>query len=150
MQHEKFQKFSGGACPRTPLELSWFLNQHQISSAEKHTLEKTWKLCPPLLKFLATPLPSLVVDEKNLVIGFAPPPPLTLEMLPPSLGVWEHRALQLLLALKTRFCLKNKKGFTSAETSAPRTPQPGKAALKGPVNSQYVVLFTQRMIKVPN
>ena len=28
---------------------------------------------PPLLKFLATPLPSLVVDEEYLVIGFAPP-----------------------------------------------------------------------------
>ena len=32
----------------------------------------------------------------------------------------------------------------NAETSAPRTPQPG-----GPVNSQYVVLFTQRLRKVP-
>ena len=39
---------------------------------------------------------------------------------------------------------------SSAETSAPRTPQPGGLAQKGgPVNSQYVVLFTQRMIKVP-
>ena len=28
---------------------------------------------PPLLKFLATSLPSLVVDEENLVIGFGPP-----------------------------------------------------------------------------
>ena len=28
---------------------------------------------PPLLKFLATPLPSLVADEENLVIGFGPP-----------------------------------------------------------------------------
>ena len=70
-----FQKFLEGACPRTPLELSWFLNQLQISSAEKNTLEKMWKPClPPLLKFLARPLPSLVVDEENLVIGFAPPP----------------------------------------------------------------------------
>ena len=40
-----------------------------------------WKLCPPLLKFLATPLPALVVDEENLVIGLGS----TLEMLPPSL-----------------------------------------------------------------
>ena len=32
-----------------------------------------WKLISPLLKFLATPLPSLVVDEENLVIGFEPP-----------------------------------------------------------------------------
>ena len=30
------------------------------------------KLCPPLLKFLATPLPALVVGEENLVIGFGP------------------------------------------------------------------------------
>ena len=29
---------------------------------------------PRLLKFLATPLPALVVGEKNLVIGFGPPP----------------------------------------------------------------------------
>ena len=37
----------------------------------------------------------------------------------------------------------------SAETSAPRTPQPGGPRSKrGPINSQYVVLFTQRMIKV--
>ena len=43
-----------------------------------------WKLCtPPLLKFLATPLPALVVGEENLVIGFGPP---TLEMLLPSLA----------------------------------------------------------------
>ena len=33
-----------------------------------------WKSCPlpPLLKFVATPLPSLVVDEENVVIGFGP------------------------------------------------------------------------------
>ena len=72
LQHVNFQKFLGGACPRTPLELSWF-NQLQISSAEKNTLEKMWKLCPPFFKFLATPLPFLVVDEENLVIGFGPP-----------------------------------------------------------------------------
>ena len=28
---------------------------------------------PPPLKFLATPQPSLVADEENLVIGFGPP-----------------------------------------------------------------------------
>ena len=41
---------------------------------------------------------------------------------------------------------------TSAETSAPRTPPPpggGPAQKEGPVNSQYVILFNQRMIKVP-
>ena len=32
-----------------------------------------WKLCPLLLKFFATPLPALVVGEKNLAIGFGPP-----------------------------------------------------------------------------
>ena len=38
----------------------------------------------------------------------------------------------------------------SAETSAPRTPQPERGHKKGgPVNGQYIVLFTQRMIKVP-
>ena len=40
---------------------------------------------PPFFKFLATPLPALVVGEENLVIGFGPPP--TLEVLPPSLFV---------------------------------------------------------------
>ena len=50
MQHVNFQKFPGGACPWTPLELSWFLNQLQISFAEKNTLEKMWKLCPPSFK----------------------------------------------------------------------------------------------------
>ena len=49
LQHVNFQKFLGGACPRTTLELSWF-NQLQISSAEKNTLEKMWKLCPLLFK----------------------------------------------------------------------------------------------------
>ena len=48
----------------------------------------------------------------------------------------------------------NRGGFTfaaaSAETSAPRTPQPGGGGAQkgGPVTSQYVVLFNQRMIKV--
>ena len=40
MQHVNFQKFSGGACPRTPLEPFLFLNQLQIGSAKKNTLEK--------------------------------------------------------------------------------------------------------------
>ena len=85
--YSKCTKIAIAACkfskiPRTPLELSWFLNQLQISSAEKNTLEKVWKLCPSRLKLLATPLPSLVVDEESLVIGFGPP---TLEMLPPLL-----------------------------------------------------------------
>ena len=39
LQHVNFQKFSGGACPRTPLQPFLFLNQLQISSAEKNTLE---------------------------------------------------------------------------------------------------------------
>ena len=40
-----------------------------MSSAEKNTLE----IYAPLLKFLAAPLPALVVGEKSLVIGFGPP-----------------------------------------------------------------------------
>ena len=35
LQHVNFQQFSGGACSRTPLESFSFLNQQQISSAEK-------------------------------------------------------------------------------------------------------------------
>ena len=37
-----------------------------------------WKLCPPppFIKFLAMPLPALVVGEKNLTIGFGFRPPL--------------------------------------------------------------------------
>ena len=49
----KFSKIFGGACPRNPLQ------QFQICSSEKNTLETMWKLClSPLLKFLATPLPA--------------------------------------------------------------------------------------------
>ena len=34
------------------------------------------KLCPPpFFKFIATPLPALVVGEENLAIGFGPPSP---------------------------------------------------------------------------
>ena len=68
-----------------PLQLFLFLNQFQISSAKKNTLDKkcgNYALPPPFLKILATPLPALVVGKENLVIGFGPP---TLEMLPPSL-----------------------------------------------------------------
>ena len=52
------RKFSGGACPRVPLEPLLFLNQLQIVSAEKrNTLEKDAEIMPPpLLTFLATPL----------------------------------------------------------------------------------------------
>ena len=76
LQHVNFQKFFGGACPRIPLQLFLLLNQFQISSAEKNTFEKMWKLRPPspLLKFLATPLPVLIVGEENLVISFGPTP----------------------------------------------------------------------------
>ena len=76
-------KISGGVCPRTPRELFLFLNQLHISSVEKKNAGKKVEIMPsPLLQFLATPLPALVVSEKNLVIDFGPP---TLEMLPPSL-----------------------------------------------------------------
>ena len=69
--------------PGTPIQL--FLvsyEQLQISSAEKKKLKKMWKLCSPLLKYLATSLPTLVVGEKiwSLILG-----PPTLEMLSPSL-----------------------------------------------------------------
>ena len=39
LQHVNFEKFSGAACSRTPLESFWFLNQLQISSAQKNKLE---------------------------------------------------------------------------------------------------------------
>ena len=46
-QHVNFQKFLGGACPRTPLELSWFY-QLQISSAEKKKIRwKNVEIMPP-------------------------------------------------------------------------------------------------------
>ena len=35
----KFSNFSGGACPRIPLEPFLFLNKLQISSAKENTLE---------------------------------------------------------------------------------------------------------------
>ena len=37
-------------------------------------LKKVVIMLPPLLQFLTTPLPALVVGEENLVIGFGPPP----------------------------------------------------------------------------
>ena len=69
--------------PPDPLELSLLLNQLQICSAGKITLEKNVEIMPSLLKFLPAPLPPLVVGEENLVIGYGPPP--TLKMLPSSL-----------------------------------------------------------------
>ena len=58
----------------------------------------------PPLKFLITPLPSLVVDKENLVIGFGPP---TLEMLPPSLAVrqgpsWPTKFVEYVIAYFTQ------------------------------------------------
>ena len=48
----KFSNFLVEHTSRTPLELFLFLNQLQICSAEKNTLEKMWKLCPlPLQNF---------------------------------------------------------------------------------------------------
>ena len=81
----KFSKKFRGACPPDPPQLFLFLNQLQISSAEKRKLKKMWKLCPPLLKFFATPLPALVVGKKICSLVLGPP---TLEMLPPSLVPW--------------------------------------------------------------
>ena len=43
--------------PPVPPELFVFLNQLQICSAEKNTLEKNVEIMAPLLKFLATLLP---------------------------------------------------------------------------------------------
>ena len=62
--------------PPDPLQFVLFLNQLQIRSAvKKKTLKKIVEIInpPPLLKFLATPLPALVIGEKNLVIDFGPP-----------------------------------------------------------------------------
>ena len=55
----KFKKFFRGSMPPDPLEPFLFLNQLQISSTEKNTLEKNVKIMPPLLKFLTTPLSAV-------------------------------------------------------------------------------------------
>ena len=79
----KFSKIFRGSMAPDPLELFLSLNQLQISSAENNTIDKKiGNYAPPPLRYLATPLPALIVGEKNQVIGFGP---LTLEMLPPSL-----------------------------------------------------------------
>ena len=53
----KFSKFSGGACPRTLLEFFSFLNQLQISSAEKKYAGKNVEnYAFPLLKVLSISL----------------------------------------------------------------------------------------------
>ena len=41
LQYANFQKFFGGACPRTPLESFLALKLLKISSAEKNTLENS-------------------------------------------------------------------------------------------------------------
>ena len=46
----KFSKISGGACPQTPLEIFLFLNQLQISSAEKIRLKKYMEIMVPSFK----------------------------------------------------------------------------------------------------
>ena len=82
VQHVNFQKFLGRACPRTPLELSWF-NQLQICSAEKKVLEKIWKLCPsPFKNFSQRHCRPWLWMKKIWSVVVGPP---TLEMLPPSL-----------------------------------------------------------------
>ena len=43
LQYANFQKFSGGACPRTPLESFLALKLLKIISAGKNTLEKSDK-----------------------------------------------------------------------------------------------------------
>ena len=68
----KFSKIFRGACPPDPLQLFLFFNQLQISSAEKKKLKKCGNYAP-LLKFLATPLPTLVVGEKIWSLILAPP-----------------------------------------------------------------------------
>ena len=40
LQYANFQKFSRGACPRTPLESFLAIKLLRINSAEKNTLEK--------------------------------------------------------------------------------------------------------------
>ena len=47
LQHVNFQKFSGLTCPRTLLEPILLLNQLQICSAEKNTLEKSGNYALP-------------------------------------------------------------------------------------------------------
>ena len=48
----KFSKIYRGSMPPDPLKPFVFLNQLQISSAEKLRLKKMWKLWPSPLKFL--------------------------------------------------------------------------------------------------
>ena len=58
-----FKNFSGGACLRTPQKPFLFLNELQISSAEKNTLEHNVEIMPPpgshSLKILAMPLSAV-------------------------------------------------------------------------------------------
>ena len=72
--------------PPNPLELFLFLNQLQISSAEKNTPDKNEEIMPPLFprfyKISCLATAGCGCRRKNPIIGFGPP---TLEMLPPSL-----------------------------------------------------------------
>ena len=52
----KFSKIFGGEHAPEPLYFYLFLEQLQICSVEKKTLEKNVEIMPTLLKFVATPL----------------------------------------------------------------------------------------------
>ena len=70
----KFSKIIRGNMPRYPLVSILFLNQLQISFAEKIRLTENVEIMPPplLLKIFATPLPVWVVGKENLASGFRP------------------------------------------------------------------------------
>ena len=73
LQHVNFRKFSRGALPPNPLKVSSFSISFKLVLPKKIRWKKWGNYAPLFLKFLATPLPALVVGEQNLVIGFGPP-----------------------------------------------------------------------------
>ena len=92
LQHVNFQKFSGGACPRTLLELFFITISFKFVLPKKITLRKKCKsveiMPPPLAKFLAIllrvrtklglglglsgPLSYFAVFSKSFVVLYGP------------------------------------------------------------------------------
>ena len=60
-------------------------------------------MLPPSFKFLATPLPALIIGEENLFIGFAPPFPHFRN----ASAIAGSRPTQLRLLITKRLCFHN-------------------------------------------
>ena len=69
-----FITFPGEHAPGPPYSFSCFLISFELVLPKKIRSTKNVEIMlSPFLKFLATPLPALIIGEENLFIGFGPP-----------------------------------------------------------------------------